>query len=93
MNKSNNNCEGSSSLQSKKNLQPRKLTKNPELKICDMMMIVYEWRRFYTSVKNQNSGKKHNLMQACDKVNIWAKTEYGIEVPKKTLDHHFKLVM
>jgi hypothetical protein len=74
MNKSNINCEGPSSQPSKKILPPRKLTKNPELKICDMMHIVYEWRRYYTSVKNKNSGKKHNLMQACDKVNIWAKT-------------------
>lgn len=58
-----------------------------------MMNIVYEWRRFYTSVRNKNSGKKHNLMQACVKVNLWAKERYDIEVPKKTLDHHFKLVM
>jgi len=58
------------------------------------MNIVYEWRRYYTSVEiNKNSGKKHNLMQACAAVNAWAKDKYCIEVPKKTLDHHFKLVM
>ena len=59
-----------------------------------MMQIVYEWRRFYTSVvKNKTTGKKYNLKQACEQVNIFAKMKHNIEVPKKTLDHHFKLVL
>jgi len=33
-----------------------------------MMHIVYEWRRFYSSVEIKE-GKKYNLMQACSAVN------------------------
>ena len=38
-----------------------------------MMHIVYEWRRYYSSVEFENTGKKHNLQQACDAVNVWVK--------------------
>ena len=56
------------------------------MKICIMMRIVYEWRRYYTSEKNHDTGKTYNLQVAAEKVNIWAKKNYNIEVYDSVVD-------